>query len=348
MVSQKLIRKLMIAVALAVPAATLPIAQAHAGIFISVGFAPPALPVYVQPAIPGDGYIWTPGYWAYGDAGYFWVPGVWVEPPTVGLLWTPGYWGYAGGAYGWHDGYWGPHVGFYGGVNYGFGYGGIGFVGGEWRGGHFAYNSAVANFGSVHVTNVYVNRTVIQQNTIINNNHTSFNGGAGGINRTASPEEQRFAGENHVQPTANQMQHQNFAAQDRTQLASVNHGRPGTPAASNVNAYHQVSQQRAASQPISSADRSAGKTFNPSANQREAGGERSNTVNSGEAARNDQREANTDRPAANDRSTSGGNQNQQEHQQANHGQPQASHQPSNQNHAAPKPASKPAPHEQKK
>jgi len=39
----------------------------------------------------------------------------------------------------------GPHIGFYGGVNYGFGYGG------EWRGGVFAYNSAVAYFGSVYM-----------------------------------------------------------------------------------------------------------------------------------------------------------------------------------------------------
>jgi hypothetical protein len=42
-------------------------------------------------------------------------------------------------------GYWGPHVGFYGGINYGFGYGGVGFFGGEWRGGAFAYNTAVMN-----------------------------------------------------------------------------------------------------------------------------------------------------------------------------------------------------------
>ena len=31
-------------------------------------------------------------------------------------------------------GYWGPHVGYYGGVNYGFGYMGVGFAGGAWRG----------------------------------------------------------------------------------------------------------------------------------------------------------------------------------------------------------------------
>ena len=37
---------------------------------------PPPLPVYAQPACPGDGYLWTPGYWNYASAGYYWVPGV--------------------------------------------------------------------------------------------------------------------------------------------------------------------------------------------------------------------------------------------------------------------------------
>ena len=171
-------RNLLVALSVATPMLLLSVPQAHAGVFISVNFAPPVLPVYAQPALPGPGYIWTPGYWAYGDAGYYWVPGVWVQPPSVGVLWTPGYWGFVGGAYAWHPGYWGPHIGFYGGVNYGFGYGGVGFFGGEWRGGVFAYNRAVANFGSVHVTNVYEDRTVIERNTIVNMNHVSFNGGA--------------------------------------------------------------------------------------------------------------------------------------------------------------------------
>ena len=335
--ASKILRKIMIAAALAVPVAMLPVAQAHAGIFISVGFAPPALPVYVQPPLPAPGYLWTPGYWGYGDAGYYWVPGVWIQPPTPGFLWTPGYWGFAGGVYGWHGGYWGPHVGFYGGVNYGFGYGGIGFAGGEWRGGVFAYNRAVANFGSVHVTNVYENRTIVQQNTIINNTHVSYNGGAGGINRQASSQEQQFANERHIQPTANQTQHQNFAAQDRSQLASVNHGRPGTPAASNVGAYHQVAQQRAASQPISAADRSAGQSYRPSVNQREgnqdqriANGERSGAINSREAANDNQRQANIDRQVSNDRSANGGHLTQQEHQQVNKEQNKASRQISHQ------------------
>ena len=35
---------------------------------------PPPLPDYEQPQAPGDGYMWTPGYWAYGQDGYYWVP----------------------------------------------------------------------------------------------------------------------------------------------------------------------------------------------------------------------------------------------------------------------------------
>ncbi len=101
------VRSLAFAVSIVAPMLTLPVAQAHAGVFISVGIAPPALPVYVQPPLPAPGYMWTPGYWAYGDAGYYWVPGVWVMPPRAGFLWTPGYWGFAGGFYGWHGGYWG-------------------------------------------------------------------------------------------------------------------------------------------------------------------------------------------------------------------------------------------------
>ena len=56
-----------------------------AQIGVAITIAPPALPVYEQPICPGDGYIWTPGYWAWGDDGYYWVPGTWVEAPEVGF-----------------------------------------------------------------------------------------------------------------------------------------------------------------------------------------------------------------------------------------------------------------------
>jgi hypothetical protein len=88
---------------------------------------PPELPEYSQPDCPGDGYLWTPGYWSYAPQGYYWVPGAWARPPEVGFLWTPGYWGFVGGRYRYNYGFWGRHIGYYGGVNYGFGYVGVGF-----------------------------------------------------------------------------------------------------------------------------------------------------------------------------------------------------------------------------
>jgi hypothetical protein len=312
---------------------TLPVAHAQIGIGIgiSVHVAPPALPVYVQPPLPAPGYLWTPGYWGYGDAGYYWVPGVWVQPPRVGVLWTPGYWGFAGGVYGWHGGYWSPHIGFYGGVNYGFGYGGVGFVGGEWRGGAFAYNSAVANFGGVHVTNVYENRTIVTQNTIVNNEHVSFNGGVG-IQATASATELQAANEEHIQPTSNQVQHANFAAQDRAQLASVNHGTPGTTASSSTNSYHQVAQQHAQSQPISAARNYNPNTREANQDQRIANGLRSGQMTSGEAAKAERTQSNIDQQVHNDRAANGGKLTGQEKQQINGEQNAASRQIYNEKH----------------
>ena len=53
--------------------------SSHSQIVISVGFAPPELPVYVQPVCPEPNLMWTPGYWAYSndDGDYYWVPGAW-------------------------------------------------------------------------------------------------------------------------------------------------------------------------------------------------------------------------------------------------------------------------------
>jgi hypothetical protein len=204
---------------------------AQVSIGVSVRIAPPALPVYTQPACPVDGYLWTPGYWAYADdGGYYWVPGVWVAPPRVGFLWTPG-WGYAGGVYLFHQGYWGRHIGFYGGVNYGYGYGGSGYGGGRWAGNSFQYNTAVVNVNNTVVHNTYINKTVINNNVTVN--RTSFNG-PGGVNAQARPEEQAAAREQHVQPTNDQINHQQVAGKDHNQFASANNGRPATAAMNKV------------------------------------------------------------------------------------------------------------------
>ena len=146
-------------------------AHAQVGIGVSINVAPPEIPVYEQPPIPAEGYFWTPGFWQYGPDGYFWVPGTWVQPPTVGVLWTPGYWGWGDGAYVFHEGYWGAHVGFYGGVNYGFGYGGAGLRGRLWQGDHLFYNTDVMNVAPC------TSRTSTTKTVIVNNTtRVSFNG----------------------------------------------------------------------------------------------------------------------------------------------------------------------------
>jgi hypothetical protein len=202
-------------------------ASAFAGVFVSVTVAPPVLPVYEQPACPGDGYMWTPGYWAYGPYGYYWVPGTWVMPPAVGLYWTPGYWGWGGSAYVWHVGYWGPHVGFYGGVNYGFGYFGNGYEGGYWHGPHFYYNRTVNH---ITITNVHIyNRTVINNYNVT---RVSYNGGRGGIEMRPTREQERWRHERHFEPTGMQRDHEHWARENRDFRASENHGRPAMAATS--------------------------------------------------------------------------------------------------------------------
>ena len=172
-------------------------ARALAGIQLSVNIAPPAIAVFDQPPCPGDGYIWTPGYYQYGDYGYYWVPGQWVVPPRVGLLWTPGYWGFAGGRYLWHAGYWGPQVGFYGGINYGNGYFGSGFNGGRWEGGKFLHNTAISNVDVKNVHNTYEDCTVVRE--IKCPNH-AFNG-KGGIAAKPSHSEVEAGRAPHQGPT---------------------------------------------------------------------------------------------------------------------------------------------------
>src|SRR6266403_1757231 len=117
-------RSLVFAAFLAIPVAS------FAQVEFSVGWAPPPLPVYEQPACPVAGYIWTPGYW-------------------------------------------GPSVGFYGGVNYGYGYTGDGYWGGRWNGNNFQYNTAVTRVNTNVVHNTYVNNSVNKQ---VNANRASFNG----------------------------------------------------------------------------------------------------------------------------------------------------------------------------
>lgn len=293
------LRKLVLAaVLIATPAA-------FAGVFVSVNIAPPALPVYTQPLCPGAGYIWTPGYWAYGPDGYYWVPGVWVMPPRVGYLWTPGYWGWGGRAYIFHPGYWGPRVGFYGGVNYGFGYTGLGYEGGYWRNNNFYYNRSVNNVNVTNVHNVY-NKTVV----VNNYNRVSYNGGRGGLQARPTTQEQAAMRDQHMAATTNQISHREAAGRDRNQLASVNHGSPRVTAQRSVNSRALNQQNRVAN------------------------GVRSGQMTPRETRNIESRESSINRQAARDRAANNGRLTQQQHNQIERRQNNVSRSIRNDNHNA--------------
>ena len=187
----------------------------HAQVDVSITVPPPELRVYDQPPCPVEGYLWTPGYWGYGPGGYYWVDGVWIAPPRVGFLWTPGYWGFANGYYAFHDGYWGPSVGFYGGVNYGYGYFGHGYGGGSWQGNTFRYNTAVTHVNTSVIHNTYVDNHVSEH---VTNNRVSFNG-RGGITAKPTADERRVASAEHLPPTGEQISHRDGASRDRNAFA---------------------------------------------------------------------------------------------------------------------------------
>ncbi|HKT27522.1 hypothetical protein [Dyella sp.] len=209
-------------------------AGVYIGVGVSVGVPPPPLPVYEQPPIPGPGYIWTPGYWAWDGAEYYWVPGTWVIAPFYGALWTPGYWGWNDGFYVFHRGYWGYHVGFYGGINYGCGYTGVGYAGGYWGHGGFYYNRTVNRINNVHITNVY-NKTVINN---VNVNRVSYNGGRGGVMAHATPQEAAFARQSRMGPIAAQQRQMTLASHNPAMRASFNHGDPPIAATQRPGAFN--------------------------------------------------------------------------------------------------------------
>ena len=206
--------------------------------------APPPLPEYVQPPCPGDGYMWQPGYWAWSPSGYYWVPGAWVEAPYMGALWTPGYWGFYTGRYWFHPGHWGSHIGYYGGINYGFGYIGFGYEGGYWNGGRFTYNRVYNNINERRVHNVYRydagNRAVANResynressNRQNNSPRASFHGGTSGIQARPQASEAAAWREPTAARMSTQVQHEQKFQSNRGQFANTNHGQPAKPAVS--------------------------------------------------------------------------------------------------------------------
>ena len=204
--------------ALLLAASTMTVCFAQVG--VSVRIAPPELPVYEQPMCPGDGYIWTPGYWGWANDDYYWAPGTWVMPPEAGYLWTPGYWGWGGAGFMFNAGYWGPSVGFYGGIDYGFGYFGNGYDGGRWENGRFFYNTSLNRVDARAIHDVYNTRVEERVNRV------SFNGGNGGINARATAQEEATAHGRHTPAVAAQTQHAWSARNDPQQRFAANHGAP--------------------------------------------------------------------------------------------------------------------------
>lgn len=194
---------------------------------VSITVGPPPIPVYEQPACPDNNHLWTPGFWSWGKEGYFWVPGTWVMAPVLGLLWTPGYWGWDGQGYAFHEGYWGSHVGFYGGINYGHGYGGHGFTGGRWLGRNYSYNRAVTSVNVTRITNFYYERLTPDSPLKV-----AYNGGDGGVSASPTPQEQATEQELHTPLSTVQAQHHQRASEDRSLRASINRGVPPVAATS--------------------------------------------------------------------------------------------------------------------
>jgi hypothetical protein len=216
----------------------------------SITIAPPIIPVYEQPICPADGYLWTPGYWGYGDEGYYWVPGDWVQAPQVGFLWTPGYWGWGGNAYAFHEGYWGESVGFYGGINYGFGYGGNGYEGGRWNSGRFEYNTSVNRVNTTMIHNTY-NTRVVESNTRV-----SYNGGTGGVEARATAQQEAAGRERHIAPVAAQTTRAQEARSNPELRATANHGNPPAAAVAkseSVNEHAATTEKEPAREPAKEA-----------------------------------------------------------------------------------------------
>ncbi len=211
-------------------------AHAQADVVITASSAPPPIPVYSQPPIPGPGFIWIPGYWAWDGQEYYWVPGFWAMPPAVDLLWTPGYWGWddADNNYAFYSGYWAPAVGYYGGIDYGFGYTGVGYHGGYWRDHDFYYNRAVNNLGNAHIATVF-NAPVP---AAVTPTRVNYHGGHGGTTVRPTPAELAVAHEHHMAATAEQIRHETEASRIASLRYNQNHGRPPIAATERANQFH--------------------------------------------------------------------------------------------------------------
>jgi hypothetical protein len=182
--------------------------------------------------------------------------------PQPGYLWTPAWWGWENNAFAFHEGYWATQVGWYGGVNYGYGYWGHGFGGGRWDHDRFFYNTAVVHVNETVIRNVYIDKTVIINNNVTVN-RVSYNGGEGGIREQPTPQEEAVSRERHMPPVQAQEQHRQMARSNPQLRASANQGKPPVAATARPAEFsgHDVV-----------AAREAGAPYHPPANRAAPGG----------------------------------------------------------------------------
>lgn len=68
--------------------------------------APPSNVTEAQPASPGAGYTWVPGFWTYNGTQYTWTAGHWEQPPVSNVQWVEPQWVREGNGYRFQAGRW--------------------------------------------------------------------------------------------------------------------------------------------------------------------------------------------------------------------------------------------------
>src|ERR1700722_15994699 len=73
---------------------------------IYIGRTPPPLRYEVRPQAPGEGYVWTEGYWGNQDGRYVWVGGRWQRPPYAGAYYRHPHCDHYQQGWRMHEGHW--------------------------------------------------------------------------------------------------------------------------------------------------------------------------------------------------------------------------------------------------
>jgi hypothetical protein len=81
-------------------------AYAGAHVFLQIGPPAPVAVVAPVPPLAPYGYVWQPGYYAWGGAAYRWVPGVWARTPFARAAWVSPRWMYERRGWFFARGYW--------------------------------------------------------------------------------------------------------------------------------------------------------------------------------------------------------------------------------------------------